>query len=350
MKLKKISVSNTEKLSLISNLSTMISAGIPILPSIDSLLEDSKGGSKKILEEAKADLLQGKHLYTTFSKFPNVFDKVTVNIIRGAEEAGQLSVTLKDLREEVRKEIEFNDKIKSALTYPILVLLVMLGILIVILVVAVPKIAAVFSRLRVNLPLPTKILIFISNIILTYTIPVIIGTVLFCVGVFLLYKKKKKWFFSLLYPLPFLSTLFREIDLTRFSRSMHLLLSSGITITNALELAEDVVQKPEIAKSIAFARETISSGENLSVAFKKHRKIFPVVMVKIIEAGEKTGTLDESMKDISEYLDYRVSNSLKSLTIVLEPVMLVVVGLLVGGMMLSIIAPIYNLIGQVSPR
>lgn len=350
MKDKNISISGAEKLGLISNLSTLISAGIPILPSIDSLLEDAKGGSKKILEEAKADLLQGKHLYLSFSKFPNVFNKVSVNVIRGAEEAGQLSATLKILRDEVRKEIEFNDKIRSALTYPILVLLVMIGIVIVILVVAVPKIDTVFSRLRVDVPLPTKIMFFVSHIILTYTVWVILAAVLLSVGGYFLYRKKKRWLLSLLYPLPIFSTLFREIDLTRFSRSMHLLLSSGITITNALELTEDVVQNPKIAKSIAFAKETISSGENLSVAFKKHKRIFPGVMVKIIEAGEKTGTLDKSMEDISEYLDYRVSNSLKTLTVALEPVMLVIVGLLVGGMMLSIIAPIYNLIGQVSPR
>ncbi|MBI2040455.1 type II secretion system F family protein [Candidatus Microgenomates bacterium] len=350
MKPYKISLSNTEKLSLISNLSTMLSAGIAILPSIEALLEDSKGGSKKILEEARADLLQGKHLNTSFAKFPNVFDKVTVNIIRGAEEAGQLATTLKDLRGEIRKQMEFNDKIRSALTYPVLVLLVMVGILTLILVVAVPKIASVFSRLRVDVPLPTKVMFYISHILLTYTIPVILGIILLCIGVYLLYQKKRRWLLSLFYPLPLLSTLFREIDLTRFSRSMYLLLSSGITITNALELTEDVVQKPEIARSIAFAKETISSGENLSVAFKKYKKIFPGVMVKIIEAGEKTGTLDKSMQDISEYLDYRVTNSLKTLTVVLEPIMLVVVGLLVGGMMLSIIAPIYNLIGQVSPR
>jgi len=194
------------------------------------------------------------------------------------------------------------------------------------------------------------VMFFISHIILTYTIWVILAAVLICIGLFFLYTKKKRWLLSLLYPLPIFSTLFREIDLTRFSRSMHLLLSSGISITSALDLAEDVVQNRRIGKSINFAKETISSGENLSVAFKKHRKIFPGVMVKIIEAGEKTGTLDKSMEDISEYFDYRVTNSLRTLTVALEPVMLVIVGLLVGGMMLSIIAPIYNLIGQVSPR
>lgn len=350
MKTQKISISNTDKLSLISNLSTMVSAGIPILSAIESLSEDAKGGTKKILEVTRADLLGGKHLYVSFAKFPLVFNNVTVNIIRGSEEAGQLATILKDLREQVRKEIEFNDKIRSALTYPILVLLVMLGILIIILVVAIPKIAAVFLRLRVTLPLPTRILIFISNTILTYTIPVVIGVMLLCVGMVILYREKKQWIFSVLYPLPILSTLIREIDLTRFSRSMHLLLTSGISITSALELTENVVLKPEIAKSIAFAKETILAGENLSYAFKKHKHIFPVVMIKIIEAGEKTGTLNKSMQDIAEYFDYRVSNSLKTLATVLEPIMLVIVGILVGGMMLSIIAPIYNLIGQVSPR
>lgn len=350
MKELRVRISSTEKLSFLSNLSTLISAGIPILSSVESLLEDAKGGLKKILEETKADLLQGKHLYTSFAKFPNVFDEVTVNIIKGSEEAGQLTATLKDLREQIRKDIEFNDKIKAALTYPILVLLVLIGVLVLILVIAVPKIAAVFSRLKVNLPLPTKILIFISNIMLTYTIPVILATILFCLGIFFLYKRKRSWLLSLLYPLPIISTLIREIDLTRFSRSMYLLLSSGISITNALDLAENVVMKSEIAKSIAFAKESILAGENLTVAFKKHKHIFPGLMIKIIDAGEKTGTLDKSMQDISEYFDYKVSNSLKTLTTVLEPVMLVIVGILVGGIMLSIIAPIYNLIGQVGPR
>lgn len=350
MKPNRISLSGSEKLSLISNLSTMLSAGLPILSAIESLSEEEKGNSKKILDTLHADLLQGRHLYVSFAKFPNVFNKVTVNIVRGAEEAGQLATILKDLREQMRKEIEFNDRIKAALTYPILVLIVMIGILLLILVVAVPKIASVFLRLRVDLPLPTKILIFTSHALLTYTIPIVIGVILLCVGIVFLYKRKKQWILSLLYPLPVLSQLFREIDLARFSRSMHLLLVSGISITNALELTEDVVTKPEIAKSINFTKETLLAGENLSVSFKKHKHIFPGVMIKIIEAGEKTGTLDKSMLDISEYFDYRVSSLLKTLTTVLEPVMLVLVGGLVGGMMLSIIAPIYNVIGQVSPR
>jgi len=347
---QRVTLSNTDKLTLISNLSTLLSAGIPILPSIESLLEDSKGSLKIILDEARADLLQGKHLYTSFAKFPKVFNKVLVNTIKGAEEAGQLSTILKDLKEQIRKDIEFSDKIKAALTYPVLVLFVLIGIVFFILVVAVPKIASVFSKLRIELPLPTKILIFASNIILNYTIPFIIAVVLLCIGLVFLYKEKKQWLVSLLHPIPLLSKIITEIDLARFSRSLYLLLSSGISITNALDLTKDTVLKPEIAKAINFAKETILAGDNLSFAFKKHKKIFPSVMVKIIEAGEKTGTLDKSMLDVSEYFEYRVTNSVKTLTTVLEPIMLLIVGVLVGGIMLSIISPIYSLIGQVSPK
>jgi type IV pilus assembly protein PilC len=128
------------------------------------------------------------------------------------------------------------------------------------------------------------------------------------------------------------------------------LLSSGITITSALELSENVVLRTDISKSIVYAKETIMSGKKLSEAFKQRKSIFPGIIIKIIEAGEKTGTLDKSMQDIAEYMDYEVTNTLKTVTTLLEPLMLVFVGFLVGGMMMSIIAPIYGLISQVGGK
>src|SRR5689334_17165681 len=110
---KDLTLKNSDKLSLLSNFSTMISAGIPILETVDSLLEDSKGNVRKLLEIIKEDILQGNHLYSTFAKFPNIFDKVTVNVIRASEEAGTLDVTLKDIKVQIEKELEFRDKIRS---------------------------------------------------------------------------------------------------------------------------------------------------------------------------------------------------------------------------------------------
>ena len=344
---KSLTLNGNDKLGLLSNISTMITAGIPILEVIDSLLEDSKGNTRKILEAIREDLTQGKHLYSSFSRFPNCFDKVTVNIIKASEEAGTLDVTLRDLKAQIKKDMEFSDRVKGALTYPAIILFVFFGVLIMILVVVIPKISVVFLNLHVKLPLPTLIMIYASNAILHYTIPVLLGFGGIVAGLVFFYRAKKQLIQHFLFRMPIVSKLVKEIDLTRFSRSMYLLLTSGITITSALELTKDVVLRSDISAAISYANEMVLAGKRLSDGFKEKKGIFSSIMIKIIEAGEKTGTLDKSMLDISEFLDYQVSNTLKTLTTTLEPIMLVLVGVLVGGMMLSIIAPIYGLIGQV---
>lgn len=350
MKLKNISLSNDDKLGLISNLSTMLAAGIPILESVESLIQDAKGNSKKVLESLRADLMQGKHVYQTFSNFPNTFNPVTTNIIKASEEAGTLDTTLKDIKENIRKEIEFNDKVKSALIYPIVVFIVFIGVLLMMLIVVIPKIASVFLRLKVTLPLPTKILIFTSDVLLKYTIPVTVGFVLIAIGIFFLYKSNKRLLMRMFTSLPLVSSLTKEIDLTRFTRSLFLLLTSGIPVTTALDLTQDVVIKKEVRNGITHTKEMVSAGKKLSDGLKDRKKVFPTIMVKIIEAGEASGSLDKSMQEVSDFLDYRVTKALKTVTVLIEPVMLVLVGVLVGGMMLAIIAPIYGLIGQVGAR
>ena len=345
---KSLRISTSEKLALVSNLATMLTAGIPILEVVDSLLEDAKGNQKKLFESLKADLSQGNHVADALGKFPKIFDKITVNLIRASEEAGTLDVTLTDLKASIKKDAEFSDRIKGALTYPVLIFFVFMGVLVLILVVVVPKISDVFLRLKVPLPLPTQILIGMSQLVTQYTIFVIIGLILVVTGLFFFYREKKREVLHFLFMLPLISTLAQQIDLTRFSRSLYLLLNAGIPIAAALELAQEVVLKKEVANAVAHCKEVVIAGSELSEGLKNAKNIFPNIMIKITEAGEKSGSLDKSMQDVSDYLDYQVGNTLKTLTTVLEPLMLIIVGVLVGGMMLSIIAPIYGLIGQVS--
>lgn len=350
MKTERISLSTNEKIIFISNFSTMLSAGISILEAVDSLREDAKGNLSKMLETLRADLIQGNHVATTFARFPLIFDKVTVNIIKASEEAGTLDVTLKDLKKSILKEVEFTDKIKSALMYPFVILLVFIGVLLLMLIVVIPKISTVFLRLNVPLPLPTQVLIFTSNLLLTQTIPVLIVLGAFVGLIFFMYQRQKRILLNILFSFPLVSELVKEIDLTHFTRSLYLLLSSGITIINALELTEDVVIRHDVHEAIFQAKQTVLSGKKLSEGLRLYKGFIPNLMIKMIEAGEKTGSLDKSMQEISDYFDYQVSNRLRTLTALLEPIMLVFVGVLVGGMMLAIIAPIYNLIGSVGTR
>lgn len=340
----------SEKIGLVSNLSTMLNAGIPILEAVNSLLEDAKGNTKKILEVLRDDLTAGQQVHVSLSKFPKAFDSVTVNLIKASEEAGTLMTILKDLKDSIRKEMEFTDKIKAALTYPVLILFVFIGVLLMMLIVVIPKISTVFSRLNVELPLPTKILIFMSNMLINNTLPLAIGLAVI-VGIFVyVYRTNRRLIVDPLLSLPLVSRLMLEIDLTRFSHNLYLLLNSGLPLINALELAQEVVTKKEIKDVIMRTKEMVSSGKKLSEGFRTGKGKIPSIMIKLIEVGDKTGTLDKSMQDISEYLDYEVTSTLKTITVVLEPVMLVLVGLTVGGMMLAIIAPIYGLIGQVGGR
>lgn len=344
---KNLSISTYEKMGIISNLTTMLSAGISILDAFDALLQGTKGNQKKMLEIIRNDLTEGKRLYTSFTKFPKVFDKVTVNLIKAAEEAGTLEITLKDLKKSILKEAEFNDQVKGAMMYPAVILVVFLGVFLLILIVVVPRISLVFSKMRLDLPLPTKILIFLSNSLLNYPIPIAIFSGLFVYGFVMFYKQKKNLVIGVLVSIPLVDVLVKKIDLTRFSRSLSLLLLSGIPITASLDLTGDIVLKPDVKKVILDSKEMILAGKKLSDGFRDYPRVIPSIMTRITEAGEKSGTLDKAMQDISEYLEYEVTKELKTVIALLEPIMLVVIGILVGGIIFSIIVPIYGLLGNI---
>lgn len=347
MNTKHIGISNSDKLAFFSNFSTMLSAGIPILETVNSLLEDAKGNQKKFLEELRDDLKQGKRIHDTFDKFPKIFDKVTINIINAAEQAGTLDITLKDLKEKIKKEMEFNDKIRAALIYPFILLVLFSSVMLIILLFVVPKLASIFTRMDVPLPLPTKILFFLSSTLIDHTITVVVGSGIIIAGIVIFYKTQKHFIVSVFTSLPFIKGLARDIDLTRFTQSLSLLLSAGITIIQALELTESVVIRKEIANLISHSQQKILAGEKLSNGLKDARAIVPTIIIKMTEAGEKSGSLEKTMQEASEYLNARVTIRLQALTILIEPIMLVLAGVVIGGMMLSLFAPIYGLIGSI---
>jgi len=164
------------------------------------------------------------------------------------------------------------------------------------------------------------------------------------------FRRNQSLIRQLVYSLPLVRNVIVDIDVTRFSRSMYLLLSSGIPITAALELTQDVVLKGGMKRIITDSGHMLLTGKTLSEGLRSRKGYLPVIFIKLVEAGEKTGSLDKSMQDIAEYFDYQVAQTLRTLVALLEPMMLIVVGVVVGGMMVAIIAPVYNLIGQVGGR
>ena len=339
-----------EKIEFFSNMYTMLKAGIPILNGVESLLEDSKGNMRKVFSAVREDLLAGRRIHLSLAKFPESFDKVTVNLIKAAEEAGTLETTLADIKKNTQSEMEFSDKVRSALTYPAFVFVLFIGVMGVMLFVVMPKISQVFSRLKVTIPLPTKILIATSGFITSHTLEVAVGLALAIVLLVVLYNKKRRFLLNMLFHLPVISALYKKVDIVRFSRSMGLLLSSGIPIVNALELSVDVVNRQDLRNLLENSKKMVYAGKQFSEGLRAQKGVMPTIVVKLIELGESSGSLDRAMADVTEYMDYEVSKNLKVLTTLLEPIMLVIVGGMVGGMMMSIISPMYSMIGQVSNR
>lgn len=348
--LAKVRLKGTEQLELIGSLATMLASGISIMDVVSSLAEDAPPATKKILTEMGRDLSQGKHMWSTLAKFPRVFDKVSVNVIRASEEAGTLDVALKDLKNTLQKNMEFGDKVRSALMYPMFIVIVFIAILLLILTFVVPKIATVFTQMKVVLPLPTRILIGMSDLIVKSPLYFFGGLTLVGGLLYYLLTYKRRQVMEVFYKLPLVSTLVSQIDVTNFARNLSLLLMSGLPITQALELVEEVVVRQKFAKVIVATRTMVLAGKPMSAGLRTAPDEIPTIVIKLIEAGEKTGTLEKSMQDIADYFDYKVAFTLKTLTAMMEPIMLVLVGIAVGGMMLAIIAPIYGLISQVGAR
>jgi type II secretory pathway component PulF len=339
-----------EKLSIITNLATMLTAGIPLLETIDSLLKNVKGNQKKVLIQLEKDVQEGLPISESFAKSPKAFDPITINLIRAAEESGNLETTLTDLAENIRKEIEFSGKVKSAMMYPMFIVLLFLGVMVVILTYVMPRISQVFSRLKVNIPLPTRILMSVSDFFVAHTLAIVIGTFVFIVLSIFIYTWKKREIIGIITSLPVISKLARIIDLSKVTRSMSLLLASGVPIVTSLGYAAEVVSKKSMRDAILKAQNLVEGGRDLSQGLLASKKQFPDLMIRIIEAGERSGSLEKSMQNLAHQFEHRVETTLKSITTILEPVMLVVVGLMVGGIMLAIIAPIYQMIGNITPR
>jgi type IV pilus assembly protein PilC len=339
-----------EKLTIVSELATMLSSGIPISESIASLQEGSKGNVKKLLDTLAEDVSEGKTISYSFEKIHGVFDPVTISLLRAGEKSGNLETTLKDIKNNIAKDIEFNNKVSGALAYPATIFVVFGAVIILILTFVIPRIAGVFSKLRVVLPLPTRILISVSNFVLAYYPYIILTVIALIVLTALLFRYKKRELLNILFSLPFISKIIIQIDLARFTRNFSILLKSGIPIIEALELTKKVVNKKEIAKMISFSIDEITKGGTLSSSLIKYSKVLPSTMIKIVQGGEKSGKLETSLSELSEYFDLRVTNSLKTATTLIEPILLIIIGLMVGGMMLAIISPIYGLIGQINAR
>ena len=356
---KKIKFSSTikarDKLVFTTYLATMLKAGLSPIPAIDVLVSDTKNKAmQSTLEEVRSSLERGRSLSSSLSQFPDIFDRSFIAVVKAGETSGNLVESLNSLSEKIRQDEELIARIKNALIYPsvIFVTLIFVGTAIVLFIL--PKITKVFESLNIKLPLITKILITFTHII-SFNYLLTIGIVLVITASAILFinsQKGKKILNSCADIIPYVKTITHAINLARINSTLSLLLKSGVPIEKAIEIVGEISTSDKLQKTLLVARERIKSGVGVALSLKEgsqiHQSAVPEIMIKVIEVGEKTGTLDEVLETLS--LSYRkdADDKIKNFMSLLEPILMVIVGLMVGIMILSIIGPIYKVIGGVA--
>ncbi len=342
-------VTPVDILFLVRNLSATVKAGLSVVEALDILIADTeKKMMKNILREVQALVKNGQPLSAGFANFANQFPPVFLGMLRAGEASGQLERTLTELGQYLSKEYALRAKVKSALTYPIILLVASIGVVSLLLIFVLPRLTKAFASSGVELPWVTKFFLGLSGM-LTYSF-ILDGIILFFTVWFFLYFRKtnmgKKFFFFLISHIPVANELIKKVALVRFTRTLGNLMASGLSAVGSLESAAQSIgnQKYEIAiKAIV---DNVKNGLSISDAIAKFPELFPRLLVSLVIVGERTGSLSEILITFSDFYEEDVDNKLKGLTAVLEPILLLIMGLLVGSIAFSIILPIYQLVGH----
>lgn len=339
-----------EKINFTGNLATMIKAGVNLTAALDVLSTETKNNHfRAILDDLKFSIENGKPLSEGLAHYPKDFDSIFINLIKAGEASGKLDEALNRLNIQLKKDYALISKVKGALIYPAVLIGGVLGVLILIITFVIPRLATIFSGSTLKVPVTTKMLFFLSKVA-SYnpilTISVLVALAILAVLLIRL-KSVKTLLNRILFRLPVSADLLKQIELVRFCRTSGGLLGSGIPIGEALEITASGMSLPVLQKLILSSRDKILKGVSLANAFRGSEKYFPGLLLSVINVGEKTGQLDKLLLSLADFYEEQADNSLKTMASLVEPILLVIVGLLIGGMAISIVVPIYQLIGTI---
>ena len=327
-------------------LATLLRTGMPLIPSLDTICEQTVNKKfRVVLESIQQAVKAGESFSVALGEHPSVFSELFVSMVEVGETGGVLDKVLDRLSSLGTQEMETSSRIKSALLYPIVLVGIAFLVVNFLIVGVLPKFVMVFKASEATLPIPTQIVLGLSWIARKLWIPISIGLVAF-VFWFKHYTKAGEGRFiyhSFLLKIPIFGTLYRKIQVSRFSRTLAMLTTSGIPLLQALEVVEKTLDNAVIRRAIINIRKALTEGKPLVEPFKASGFFSPMV-IQMISTGEKTGKLDQMLNEISAFYDPEIEYTIKNLTALLEPFMLLAMGLMVAFIALSVLLPIFNLI------
>jgi len=343
------SFSALDKIVLIRNLAATIKAGLSLSEALEILVADTtKNIVKKFLIEAQTSVLNGQPLSRVFEKNSRYFSPIFVGMIKAGESSGQLDKSLEELNRHLNREYKLIKKVKGALTYPIILIIASLGIVTIMLTFVLPKLTKSFTQNNVQLPFLTKVLVQISNALIFSPLLdiVVVGGLIGFIMYFRKTKGGKRFLSVAMFKIPIVKNLIKKIVLVRFARTLGGLISGALSISESLSLTARAVGNDVYEEAILKANDDLKNGIALSRALKNSPDLFPNFLISLVAVGEKTGTLDTVLKNFANFYESDVSSALKDLTTLLEPLLLLFMGLVVGLIAVSILLPIYGMVGQ----
>ncbi len=340
----------TDQIFISKYLSLMLRLGTGLLQAINILIEDfDKKAVRSFLMEVRENLEKGRPFFTVFAKYPKVFSQVYINLIRAGETSGNLDSVFENLSNSLTKEKTLKDQIKGALIYPILLLSASVLILVFMVMYALPKIANVFEQGGFTPPLFSRV-VFAVGLFFAHNGFVILSLgVLALVGAFFAYRNLlvfRRFMFSLVKEIPVIKDVIQKIALQRFAATLSSLIKAGIPLTDSLGVTAATVGNVELREAlIRVSEEGLAKGLTVGESFRRE-PFFPKTVVNLIAISEKAGHMEEVLGTLADFYSGEIDSSLKTLVSFLEPVMLMLIGIVVGLIALSIIIPIYQLTTQ----
>jgi type IV pilus assembly protein PilC len=329
---------------------TMINAGLPMVQCLDILsAQTEKAFFRQSIAAVTSDVEGGSTLGEALARHPRIFSRLYVNMVEAGEAGGILDLILNRLAVYLEKADQLQRKIKSAMTYPAVVCIVALGATIFMLMFIIPTFAKMFSDFGGQLPMPTQIVMGLSDFLRGYWYVILFAVIGLVVLLQRFYKTDvgKTKIDGMLLKIPVLGMVLRKGSVARFTRTLGTLISSGVPILNGLEITAKTSGNKIIENSIFETRDSISQGNTISDPLRKSG-VFPPMVTQMIAVGEQTGALDEMLEKIANFYDDEVDTAVDSLTAIIEPAMIVVMGGIVGGMLIAMYLPMFKLINVVS--
>ncbi|MBL7053328.1 MAG: type II secretion system F family protein [Candidatus Portnoybacteria bacterium] len=343
-------VSLVDKMIFSRHLAVMIDAGLSLNQALKILSEQNKNPKfKKIINQVETNVREGKSFSDSLAKYPKIFNGIYINMVKVGETSGNLNEVLKILAQQIKKDHELISRVRGAMIYPSVIIIAMFGIGILMMIMVVPTLTEIFIEMKIELPLSTRMIIGISNLLKNNSI---LGIVIFLIFLILMrfiikINKIRKILHRVYLYIPILGSLIQKINSARFSRTISSLIESGVSLVESLNIVAGILNNIHFKEALINSAKEVQKGKELSKALDNYKNLYTPMVVQMIGVGEETGNLSEVLETLADFYEEEIDNTTKNLSSVIEPVIMLVIGVAVGFFAVSMIQPMYSMMGGI---